>query len=74
LLKDPQTNGKPVQPATCVGAVTSELSVLAGVTDVQIDLVVDGTSTLTVTTDKDLADDELAIALDEAGEYKLASV
>ena len=47
---------------------------LAGATDVQIDLVVDGTSTLTVTTDKDLADDELAIALDEAGEYKLASV
>jgi copper chaperone len=58
----------------CVGAVTSELSVLAGVTDVQIDLVVDGTSTLRVTTDKDLTDDEVATALDEAGEYKLAAV
>jgi copper chaperone len=58
----------------CVGAVTSELSVLAGVTDVHIDLVVDGTSTLRVTTDKDLTDDEVATALDEAGKYKLASV
>ena len=36
----------------CVGAVTSELNALAGVTDVHIDLVVDGTSTLSVTTDK----------------------
>jgi copper chaperone len=38
----------------CVGAVTSELSVLAGVTDVHIHLVVEGTSTLSVTTDKEL--------------------
>ena len=58
----------------CVGAVTSELSVLAGVTDVQIDLVVEGTSTLRVTTDKELTDEQVATALDEAGEYKLASV
>jgi copper chaperone len=58
----------------CVGAVTSELSVLAGVTDVQIDLVVDGTSTLRVTADKALTDDEVALALDEAGEYTLAAV
>jgi copper chaperone len=58
----------------CVGAVTSELSLLAGVTDVQIDLVVDGTSTLRVTTDKELTDDEVATVLDEAGEYALASV
>jgi len=47
----------------CVGAITSELSVLAGVTDVQIDLVVDGTSTLRVTTDKELTDDEVVVAL-----------
>jgi copper chaperone len=56
----------------CVGAVTSELSVLAGVQDVQIDLVVDGTSTLRVTADQALTDDEVALALDEAGDYKLA--
>ena len=41
----------------------SELSLLAGVTDVQIDLVVDGTSTLRVTTDKELTDDEVVVAL-----------
>ena len=58
----------------CVGAITSELSVLAGVGNVQIDLVVDGTSTLRVTTDKELTDDEVAAALDEAGEYKLAAL
>ncbi|HEX7536325.1 MAG TPA: heavy-metal-associated domain-containing protein [Dermatophilaceae bacterium] len=57
----------------CVGAVTSELSVLAGVTDVQIDLVPDGTSTVRVTADEALSDDEVAVALDEAGDYKLAS-
>ena len=57
----------------CVGAISSELSVLAGVTDVQIDLVVDGTSTVRVTADQELSDDEVALALDEAGDYKLAS-
>jgi copper chaperone CopZ len=58
----------------CVGAVTSELSVLAGVTDVQIDLVADGTSTLRVTADQPLTEDEVALALDEAGDYKIAAV
>jgi copper chaperone CopZ len=57
----------------CVGAISSELSVLAGVQDVHIDLVVDGTSTLRVTADQELSDDEVAVALDEAGDYKLAS-
>jgi copper chaperone CopZ len=58
----------------CVGAVTSELSVLAGVRDVQIDLVADGVSTLRVTADQALTDDEVAVALDEAGDYKLTAV
>jgi copper chaperone CopZ len=57
----------------CVGAITSELSVLPGVTNVQIELVVGGTSTLTVTADKALTNDEVAVALDEAGEYQLAA-
>jgi copper chaperone CopZ len=57
----------------CVGAITSELSVLAGVTDVKIDLVPEGTSTLRVTADQELTDDEVAVALDEAGDYKLVS-
>lgn len=57
----------------CVGAVTSELKALPGVTDIQIDLVADGTSTLSVTADKTLTDAEVATALDEAGDYRLAT-
>ncbi|MHB1475729.1 MAG: heavy-metal-associated domain-containing protein [Dermatophilaceae bacterium] len=57
----------------CVGAITSELKALAGVTDVQIDLVAAGTSTLSVTADKALTDAEVAAALDEAGDYQLAT-
>ena len=43
----------------CVGAITSELKALPGVTDVQIDLVVKGTSTVSVTADKALTDAEV---------------
>ena len=57
----------------CVGAVTSEVKALPGVTDVRVDLVAKGTSTLTVTADKTLTDAEVAAALDEAGEYQLAT-
>jgi len=57
----------------CVGAVTSELTALPGVTDVQIDLVSEGTSTLRVTTDQALTEAQVATALDEAGEYQLAA-
>jgi copper chaperone CopZ len=57
----------------CVGAVTSELSELPGVTAVQIDLVAAGTSTLSVTADTALTDAEVAAALDEAGDYQLAT-
>jgi copper chaperone CopZ len=57
----------------CVGAIISELVVLSGVTDVKIDLVVEGTSTLRVTADQEISDDEVALALDEAGDYQLVS-
>ena len=57
----------------CVGAVTSELKALPGVTDVLIDLVAEGTSIMSVTADKSLSDAEVAAALDEAGEYQLAT-
>jgi copper chaperone len=57
----------------CVGAVTSEVKALPGVTDVQVDLVAEGTSTLSVTADKSLTDAEVAAALDEAGEYRLVT-
>ncbi len=58
--------------AHCVGAITSEVSALPGVTDVQMNLVAGGTSTLSVTADKTLTDAEVAVALDEAGDYQLA--
>jgi copper chaperone CopZ len=57
----------------CVGAITTELRAVPGVTDVQIDLVVGGTSALSVTADKAITDAELTAALEEAGEYQLAS-
>jgi len=57
----------------CVGAITTELRAVPGVTDVQIDLVVGGTSALSVTADNAITDAELTAALDEAGEYQLAS-
>jgi len=59
--------------AHCVGAITSEVSAVQGVTDVRIDLVAGGTSTLSVTADKTLTDAEVAVALDEAGDYQLAT-
>jgi len=59
--------------AHCVGAITSEVGAVPGVTNVQIDLVTGGTSTLRVTADKTLTEADLAAALDEAGEYQFAT-
>jgi copper chaperone len=56
----------------CAGAVTSELKALDGVSDVNVDLVAGGTSTVTVTSDTPLDETAIAAALDEAGDYKLA--
>jgi copper chaperone len=56
----------------CASAVTSELTALDGVTDVQVDLVAGGTSTVTVTSDQPLEDTQVAAALEEAGGYRLA--
>ena len=58
----------------CVGAITSEVNAVPGVTDVMIDLVSGGTSILSVTADKSISDAEVIAALDEAGEYQLATV
>jgi copper chaperone len=57
----------------CVGAVTEELTALPGVTGVSVDLVAGGTSTVTITSDTPIGDDQVAAALDEAGDYRLAS-
>lgn len=57
----------------CVGAVTSELNELPGVKDVNIDLVAGGTSTVTVGSDSPVDEAAVAAALDEAGDYQLAT-
>ena len=55
----------------CAGAVTSELKTLEGVTDVAVDLVAGGTSSVTVTSTQPLEETQVAAALDEAGDYHL---
>ncbi|WP_083768214.1 MULTISPECIES: cation transporter [unclassified Nocardioides] len=56
----------------CARAVTAELGALEGVTDVQVDLVAGGASTVRVTSRRPLSADAVAAALAEAGEYRLA--
>jgi copper chaperone CopZ len=55
----------------CASAVTSELKALDGVTDVTVELVAGGTSSVTVTSTRSLEETEVAAAVDEAG-YQLA--
>lgn len=56
----------------CQHAVTSELQALPGVSGVTVDLVVGGTSSVTVTSAQPLENAMVATALDEAGDYQLA--
>jgi copper chaperone len=56
----------------CTSAVTEELSKLAGVQDVQIDLVAGGTSAVRVTSESALDESAVREAVDEAG-YELAA-
>ena len=55
----------------CASAVTDEIGALAGVSDVRVDLVADGASTVTVTSEQPLDESRVAAALDEAGDYRL---
>lgn len=57
----------------CVHSVTQEISALPGVSAVDVDLVANGTSTVTVTSETDLDANAVAAALDEAGDYHLVS-
>ena len=43
-------------------------------TDVTVDLAAGGTSTVTVTSDTPVSETDVATALDEAGDYHLATV
>jgi copper chaperone CopZ len=58
----------------CVHAVSSEIGELPGVSGVSIDLVVDGDSAVTVTSELPLAEQDIAAAVDEAGDYRLVGV
>ena len=56
----------------CANAVTSEVGALDGVSAVQVQLVPNGVSSVTVTSAAALAEAEVSVALDEAGGYQLA--
>ncbi|MEV0802561.1 MULTISPECIES: heavy-metal-associated domain-containing protein [unclassified Kribbella] len=56
----------------CTAAVTEELSKLAGVQEVSIDLVAGGTSAVHVTSESALDEAAVREAVDEAG-YELAA-
>jgi copper chaperone CopZ len=51
----------------CVHAVTTELQSLPGVTGVDVDLVVGGSSRVTVTSEAPVPDDAVSAAVTEAG-------
>jgi copper chaperone len=57
----------------CVSAVSTEVKQISGVTDVNIDLVAGGTTTVQVTSDAPVSEADVAAALDEAGDYQLAT-
>jgi copper chaperone len=56
----------------CVRAVTEELTGLGGVSAVEVGLVPGGESLVTVASESPLAEEMIAAALDEAGDYRLA--
>lgn len=56
----------------CEHAISSELTTIDGVTDVSVDLVAGGTSSVTVTSTQPLDEAKVVAALDEAGEYQIA--
>lgn len=55
----------------CENAVAAEIREIAGVDDVVVDLVPGGVSSVQVTSSLPLRRDEVATALDEAGDYRL---
>jgi copper chaperone len=57
----------------CVRAVAAELADLDGVTGVTVDLVPGGRSAVRVSSEAPLAGQDVAAALDEAGDYRLAA-
>jgi copper chaperone len=56
----------------CVHAVRQELERLDGVREVSVELILEGSSAVTVSSSRPLPADAVAAALDEAGDYRLA--
>jgi copper chaperone CopZ len=56
----------------CVRAVAGELTNLGGVSDVRVELVPGGLSSVTVSSEAPLSEQQVAAALDEVGDYELA--
>jgi copper chaperone len=55
----------------CAGAVTSELNALPGVSEVAVEVVSGGTSTVSITADQQPDQEAVAAAISEAGDYVL---
>ena len=55
----------------CAKAVSDELKALDGVLDAEVEVVNGGASVVTVVAERELTEDEVAAALDEAGDYRL---
>lgn len=55
----------------CAGHVSGELKAVDGVTEVTVDLVAGGTSTVHVQAERELTDEQITAALEEAGSYTL---
>jgi copper chaperone CopZ len=56
----------------CVSAVRDEITALHGVIGADVQLAAGGVSRLTVTSTAPLSGEQIAAALDEAGDYHLA--
>jgi copper chaperone CopZ len=56
----------------CAQAVRQEVGKLAGVVDVSVTLAPGGVSTLDVTSSRTPSAEQVAAALDEAGDYRLS--
>lgn len=55
----------------CATAVSGELQEVEGVSTVQVDLVAGGISTVSVASQQALTDEQVRVALAEAGDYEL---
>lgn len=76
MTTSPATHSYAVTGLTCghcVGAVSAELAALPGIEAVAVDLVVGGISTVTLTADTPPPPQQIAAALEEAGDYHLVT-